>query len=131
MNKSSSLPIKGIGNDIVEIERVRKSYDHHGCRFLTRLFTLKEQDYCLKFKDPVPHFAARFSAKESIVKALGTGFGEQVSWLDIEIINDPSGKPLVTFSESLKKKLNDPLVLISISHCQLYVSTSAVWVNTD
>ncbi len=131
MNRSSSLPIKGLGNDIVEIERVRKSYDHHGLRFLTRLFSIREQDYCLKFKDPVPHLAARFSAKEAIAKALGTGLGEHLSWLDMEIVNDPLGKPCVIFSEALKEKLNDPLVLISISHCQLYVSTSAIWVNTD
>lgn len=131
MNKGNTLPIKGLGNDIVEIERVRKSYDHHGCRFLSRLFSTKEQDYCLKFKDPVPHFAARFSAKESIAKALGTGFGEHLSWLDIEILNDASGKPSVLFSEALKKRLGDPLVLISISHCQLYVATSAIWVNID
>lgn len=129
-NKNNTLPIKGLGNDIVEIDRVRKSYERHGYRFLTRLFSEKEQDYCLKFKDPVPHLAARFSAKEAIAKALGTGFGEHLSWLDIEIVNDSSGKPSVHFSQSLKEKLNDPLVLISISHCELYASTSAIWVNT-
>lgn len=120
--------IKGLGNDIVEIERIRKSFDRHGYRFLTRLFSTKEQDYCLTYKDPVPHLAARFSAKESIVKALGTGFGEHASWLDMEILNDSLGKPHVHFSEGIKKKLNNPLVLISISHCELYVSTVAIWV---
>lgn len=130
-NKNNRLPIKGIGNDIVEIERIRKSYERHGYRFLTRLFSEKEQDYCLKFKDPVPHIAARFSAKESIAKALGTGFGEHLSWLDIEILNDPSGKPNAHFSAELKQKFDDPLILISISHCHLYVSTSAIWVCTD
>lgn len=129
MTKKTNSPILGLGNDIVEIERVRKSYEHHGLRFLSRLFSTKEQDYCLKYKDPVPHFAARFSAKESIVKALGTGFGEHASWLDMEILNDSLGKPHVTFSDTLKKKLNDPNVLISISHCQLYVATTAIWVN--
>lgn len=131
MDQNRSLPIKGLGNDIVEIERIRKGYDSHGCRFLTRLFSTKEQDYCLKFKDPVPHFAARFSAKESIVKALGTGFGEHASWLDMEILNDALGKPYVVFSEAMKEKLGDPLILISISHCKLYVSTTAIWVNTN
>ncbi len=129
--KNKQSPILGLGNDIVEIERVRKSYDHHGLRFLSRLFSTKEQDYCLKFNDPVPHFAARFSAKESIVKALGTGFGEHAEWLDMEILNDPFGKPHVTFSDNLKKRFNNPLVLISISHCQLYVSTTAIWVSSD
>ena len=129
--KSKNSPILGLGNDIVEIERIRKSYDQHGLRFLDKLFSTREQDYCLKFNDPVPHFAARFSAKESIVKALGTGFGEHASWLDMEISNDSLGKPHVIFSKNMKDKLNDPLVLVSISHCKLYVSTTAIWINTD
>ncbi len=131
MMNSGKLPIKGIGNDVIEIERIRKSFDHHGYRFLTKLFSIPEQDYCLKYKDPIPHFAARFSAKESVVKALGTGFGEHASWLDIEILNDSQGKPHVHLSDTLNRKLNNPLILISISHCQLYVSTVAIWVNTD
>jgi len=128
---NSKLPIKGLGTDIIEIDRIRKSFDMHGYRFLMRLFSVQEQDYCLKYKDPIPHFAARFSVKESIVKALGTGFGKQASWLDMEILNDPGGKPNVIFSENLNKTLNNPLVLVSISHCRLYVSTVAIWVNTD
>ena len=130
-NSNSKLAIKGLGTDIIEIDRIRKSFDMHGYRFLMRLFSVQEQDYCLKYKDPIPHFAARFSAKESIVKALGTGFGKHASWLDMEILNDPAGKPNVTFSENLNKALKNPLVLVSISHCQLYVSTVAIWVNTD
>ena len=127
--KDNQAPILGIGNDIIEIERIRKSIDSHGVRMLSRLFTEKEQDYCLKHKDPVPHFAGRFSAKEAVVKALGTGFGEHVSWLDIEILNEPSGKPGVHFSAELGKKLGGTTVLISISHCQLYVTAFAVWMN--
>lgn len=121
--------ILGIGNDIVEIERIRKSIDTHGLRLLSRLFTTKEQDYCLKFKDPVPHFAGRFSAKEAVVKALGTGFGEHASWLNIEILNDAHGKPCVFFSSSLEKKCKDSHVLLSISHCELYVTAVAIWVK--
>ena len=129
-NLNNQLPIKGIGNDIIEIERIRKSFDLHGYRFLTRLFSTQEQDYCLKYKDPVPHFAARFSVKESIVKALGTGFGKHASWLDLTILNDSLGKPYVVFSDHLNQTLNNPVILISISHCVLYVSTVAIWVNT-
>ncbi len=125
------MPIKGLGTDIIEIDRIRKSYDLHGYRFLMRLFSVQEQDYCLKYKDPIPHFAARFSAKESIVKALGTGFGKHASWLDMEILNDALGKPCVTFSKHLNETLGNPHVLVSISHCQLYVSTVAIWVNMD
>jgi holo-[acyl-carrier protein] synthase len=127
MTSAKAQQILGIGNDIIEIERIRKSIDTHGLRLLSKLFTTKEQDYCLKHKDPVPHFAGRFSAKEAVVKALGTGFGEHASWLDIEIVNDPSGKPSVHFSNKMENNLEGTTMLVSISHCQLYVTAFAIW----
>jgi holo-[acyl-carrier protein] synthase len=123
--------ILGIGNDIIEIERIRKSIDTYGLRMISRLFTTKEQDYCLKYKDPVPHFAGRFSAKEAVVKALGTGFGEHASWLDIEILSEKSGKPCVYFSNALEKKVKGTSLLVSISHCQLYVTAFAIWIRLE
>jgi holo-[acyl-carrier protein] synthase len=130
MTNTEHFPILGIGNDIIEIERIRQSIDTHGLRLISRLFTTKEQDYCLKYKDPVPHFAGRFSAKEAVVKALGTGFGEHASWLDIEILNDTQGKPSVYFSNALEKKLKGTSMLVSISHCQLYVTAFAIWIKS-
>ena len=127
MSQDNSSPIIGIGNDIIEIERIRKSYDRHGYRFLTKLFTEKEQDYCLKHKDPVPHMAGRFAAKEAVVKALGTGFGEHASWLDIEIVNNNLGKPEVNFSQFMSEKLKNTQILVSISHCVNYVTAVAIW----
>lgn len=124
---SNTSPILGIGNDIVEVERIRKSYERHGYRFLTKLFSTQEQDYCLKHKDPVPHLAGRFAAKEAIVKALGTGFGEHASWLDMEIINDSMGKPCVHLSETMAAKIKNTTILVSISHCELYVTAMAIW----
>jgi len=53
--------ILGIGNDILEIDRIRQSIKTHGDRFLSRLFTAQEQEYCLKYADAAPHFAGRFS----------------------------------------------------------------------
>src|SRR5690348_15828985 len=129
MMSDKKHPILGVGNDVVEIESIGKSMDTHGLRLLTRLFTTKEQDYCLKYKDPVPHFAGRFSAKEAVVKALGTGFGEHVSWLDIEIINDALGKPHVFCSPQLQEKCQHTYMLISISHCELYVTAVAIWAH--
>ena len=121
--------ILGLGNDILEIERVRDAISTHGERFLNRLFTPQEQAYCSGHSDAAPHYAARFSAKESVVKALGSGFGEQAAFLDIEIVNNPQGKPEVLLSERLKKKFNNPQILLSISHCRAYVSTVAIWIN--
>lgn len=123
------MPILGIGNDIIEIERIRESFDTHGSRFLSKLFTAKEQAYCLKHQDPVPHFAGRFSAKEAIVKALGTGFGEHAGWLDIEVLSDPSGKPSVYFSSKVGGQLEGTVMMVSISHCKLYVTAFAIWVK--
>lgn len=116
----------GLGNDIIEISRMRKSIERHGLHLLNRLFTQKEQDYCYQYKDPAPHFAARFAAKEAIVKALGTGFGAKVHWHDIEIINDPLGKPEVFLSSFLKKEFHNPEILLSLSHCQEYATAVAI-----
>ena len=122
-------PILGLGNDIVEIARLRQSIERHGAHFINRLFTQKEQDYCYKFKDPAPHFAGRFAAKEAISKALGTGFGANLSWLDLEILNDELGRPVVTLSDPLQTKLNHPHILVSISHSKDYASAVAIHTN--
>jgi holo-[acyl-carrier protein] synthase len=129
MKKSDSSSLCGIGNDIIEIERIRECYEKHGERFLERIFTEKEKRYCLKHQDPVPHLAARFSAKEAVVKALGVGFGEHASWKEIEILNDKMGKPEVFLFPRLKEEFSDPKILISISHCKLYVTTVAIFLS--
>ncbi len=118
----------GIGNDILEIERIREGLEKHGERFLERVLTPQERAYCMKHHDAVPHLAARFSAKESIVKALGVGIGE-LSWQDIEILNDDKGKPCVSFSSRLNEQFDHPQIVISISHCKHYVATVALRVK--
>lgn len=122
--------VKGLGNDIIEIERVREGISQHGQRFLDRLFTPKEQAYCKTHADPTPSFAGRFAAKEAITKALGCGIGAKVSWLDIEILANEDGQPHVTFSEGLKQRFNNPTILLSISHCKTYATAVAIW-NAD
>lgn len=119
--------VKGIGTDIIEITRIAQSIERHGHHFLSRLFSQKEQDYCLKYKNPAPHFAGRFAAKEAIAKALGTGFGESLSWHDIEILGDEHGKPTVHFSPEAKQKFHNPNILVSISHCTSHATATAVW----
>ncbi|MBI3508282.1 MAG: holo-ACP synthase [Chlamydiia bacterium] len=118
---------KGLGNDIIEIARMRISIDRHGLHFLNRLFTQREQDYCYKFQDPVPHFAGRFAAKEAIAKALGTGFGAEVSWHDLEILNDDLGKPMVFLSDRLMRRFQNPKILVAISHSVDYATAVALW----
>ncbi len=95
--------ILGIGTDLIEVERIRRSIDRHGARFLDRIFTKHEQTYCLKHRDIAIHFAARFAAKEAVAKALGTGITQHVHWHDIEIINEDSGKPFVKLAKHLQR----------------------------
>lgn len=119
--------ILGVGNDIIEIERIRASIERFGERFLNRLFTANEQKYCLAHKDPAKNFAGRFAAKEAFVKALGTGFRKGVSWLDIEILNDAYGKPCITLSEPLKELTHPSQFSLSISHCRDYATAVIIW----
>ncbi len=118
---------QGLGNDIIEIDRMRASIERHGLHFLNRLFSQKEQDYCYKFQDPAPHFTGKFAAKEAVAKALGVGFGASLSWRDLEILNDDNGKPKVYFNEAAMQRFQNPRILISVSHCTSYAVAVAIW----
>jgi holo-[acyl-carrier protein] synthase len=85
--------ILGTGTDLLEIARIRQSIDRFGDRFLSRIFTPREIQYCSRKKNAAESFAARFAAKEAAAKALGTGISHGVTWLEIEITREPSGKP--------------------------------------
>ncbi len=119
--------MQGIGNDIIEIKRIWNAIEKHKQHFLNRIFTQKEQEYCLKYSDSAMRFAGRFAAKEAVSKALGLGVGKGIKWHDIEIHNLDSGKPIVTFSKGLNQYFQDPKVLISISHCKIYATAIANW----
>ncbi len=119
--------MKGIGTDIIEIDRIRKSIDSYGNHFLGKLFTKEEIDYCNSKKDPAMHFAARFCAKEAVVKALGTGFGKHIGWQDIEIQKDQIGKPSVAISNKASKYFESPQLLLSISHCKQFATAICIW----
>jgi holo-[acyl-carrier protein] synthase len=108
--------IKGTGVDIIEIKRIAKSIERLGQHFLDRLFTHKEQAYCLRYQASERHFAGRFAAKEAISKAIGTGIGEELGWHDVEILNDDNGRPYVVLSDSIKSVCGDAQISVSISH---------------
>ena len=128
MTENKSL-IKGVGNDIVEIAKLRRVIETHNKKTLNRLFTPKEQLYCLKNKDPIPHFAGRFSAKEAVAKALGCGIGKLIAWKDIEILNNSEGKPEAFLSPAVKARFHSPQILLSISHCNNYATAVAIWIT--
>lgn len=118
--------IYGIGTDIIEVKRIEDSIERFGQRFLDRIFSVEEQAYCLQHRDAGRHFAGRFAAKEAIVKALGTGFRNGITWLDIEICNDPRGKPMVQLSNKLKEAFDSPKIHLSISHGKDYATAFSI-----
>lgn len=90
--------IYGIGTDIVELSRIKKTYMRFGEKFTNRLLMPEEQSMYLQSRNPIRFLAMRFAAKEAIVKAMGTGFSNGIWIRDTGIINDKLGKPLVIFS---------------------------------
>src|SRR5437763_10816396 len=89
-----------VGIDIIEVDRVRKVYEHHGERFLRRVFTERE---ILQCRGKINRFAARFAAKEAISKALGTGI-HGIAWREMEIVQLRSGRPTVRLHGNAKKR---------------------------
>jgi holo-[acyl-carrier protein] synthase len=89
--------IVGTGIDLVEIERIQHSVDRYGARFLNRIYTEAEKAYCLRKRNSAESLAARFAAKEAGAKALGTGINHGVTWLEIEVVREPGGRPTLRF----------------------------------
>jgi len=114
--------IKGTGVDIIEISRIKTAIEKDN-KFIDRLFTKKEIEYCESKAKRAQHYAARFASKEAFFKALGTGWRNGMSWTDIKIENDKLGKPEITLTgETLayfkKQKLKS--IILSISHSKEY-----------
>ena len=111
-----------IGIDIIEIDRIARMLKKYP-NFRFRVFTEREVSYCEKKKYPPQHYAARFAAKESIMKTLGTGWTESVRWKDLEILESPSGKPSVCLHDRARlvgQKQGVKEIKVSLSHCKLY-----------
>jgi len=90
--------IFGIGTDIVEFSRIKKTYARFGDHFTNRLLMPEERALFEESHHPIRFLAMRFAAKEAIVKAMGTGFSNGVWIKDIGVVNNEFGKPLVVFS---------------------------------
>ena len=114
------------GIDIIEIERVKQSIEDSDGRFCERVYTEKEIEYCESKKtQKYQHYAARFAAKEAVLKAISQVLTNKydIEWKQIEILNDENGRPLVNI---LKKDVNISDIDISISHCKTYAVASVV-----
>lgn len=94
--------IYGIGTDIIEVERIRKALElDHG--FREKIFSDEEIRYCESMKNKFQHYAARFSAKEAFMKALGTGWRDGIRFIEIEVVHDTLGKPLLNLTGKAKE----------------------------
>ena len=122
------------GIDLIACSRVKEIIARHGNRFIARVLTDRETEYVHSKRDPVPHIAGRFAAKEAILKALGTGWRGKVSWRDMEVTNDHNGQPSVTLTGECAqraKKLGIDRILISISHTEEFAQASAIAVSSE
>ncbi len=119
--------IKGIGIDIIEIERIKNSLKKNK-DFLDRLFTSREIDYFKSCNYAANTIAGNFSAKEAVMKALGTGL-RYFKWKDIEVLRDDMGKPYVILKNNAKiladgKEITN--IFVSISHSKEYATAQAI-----
>jgi holo-[acyl-carrier protein] synthase len=116
----------GTGIDIIEVERIKKVFAERSEKFLKKIYTQNELDYSFQFKEAYPHLAARFSAKEALYKSIGFGV---IHFADIEVLNEPSGKPYVVLHGETKERweaLGSPKILISLSHTNTMASAVVV-----
>ena len=124
--------IVGTGIDIVEVFRMRDAISKWGDNFLTKVFTDKEIKYSNSKRFAPQHFAARFAAKEAVVKAFGVARKYPLNWTDIEVFNDGEGKPVILFSNDalkLKKRKKVSEVVVSMSHSKNYAVANAILIG--
>jgi len=110
--------IIGVGTDIIEVKRIERLLSKQE-RFKKRIFTQGEIEYCDQKKNNVQNYAARFAVKEALLKAIGTGWREGITFKEIEVTNNEKGKPELVLSGTVKKIMEEMGVTniqVSISH---------------
>lgn len=121
--------IFGTGVDIVEVFRMRDAINAWGDNFLRKVFTGREINYSNSRRFSHQHFAARFAAKEAVMKAFGEPRRFPINWTDIEVLNDGEGKPIIEFhgdASKLKKKKSVGDVIVSMSHSKNYAIANVI-----
>jgi holo-[acyl-carrier protein] synthase len=111
--------ISGTGIDIVDISRFERFVRENNELLFNRLFTLRESAYCANKRRSAQHYAIRFAAKEAFLKALGTGLRDGLAWRDMEVVNDPLGKPelhLSGMAEEIFRQRGLTRIFLSLSH---------------
>lgn len=123
------MPIVGLGTDLAQVERFRRFVAEDKAALLGRLFTPGERAYAFAKKDPAPHLAARFAAKESCLKAFGLGLREGISWHDMEVVPDELGRPDLCLSgraEEIALTKQVEVVHLSYSHDGEYAVATVI-----
>jgi holo-[acyl-carrier protein] synthase len=125
--------ILGVGIDLIEIDRFKAALGRHEDRFVARVFTAGERKYCDSRAHRHAHYAARFAAKEAVLKALGTGWSGGIKWSDVEVVHTgkshltgPVGVKLTGIAARVAKKLKVKTIHLSITHAQRYASAVAI-----
>ena len=126
--------IFGTGVDIVEVFRMKDAISKWGVNFLSKIFTDREVAYSNSRRFSHQHFAARFAAKEAVVKAFGEPRKFPIRWTDIEVLNDSEGKPKIEFHGSalkLKKKKMIDDVIVSMAHSKNYAVANVILLKKE
>ena len=121
--------IIGIGLDIVEVKRFAEALERNGERMRMRFFTTAERAYCESHRDPAPHYAARFAAKEAFAKALGRGIANGIRWVHVEVIREPSGKPSLqvhAIARTFLEERGNVMCWLSLSHTDVTAAATVV-----
>lgn len=111
--------IVGMGIDVAEVKRIREVFESQGERFVKRVYTEAEAAYCEQFKNKYERYAGRFAAKEAAMKALGTGWSRGVRWVDVEVVRQRGGRPVLQLHGEARKiadQLGVKHIAMSITH---------------
>jgi holo-[acyl-carrier protein] synthase len=111
--------IVGTGVDLAEVDRIRKSVERYGKRFVERIYTPAEIAYVERKANRYERYAARFAAKEAGMKAIGTGWRRGVTWQDFEVANLPSGRPTLKLhgvAAEFARKMGVRNICLSLTH---------------
>ena len=123
------MRVIGHGIDLVEVSRIAGMLERHADRFMERVFTSAEAGHGADTKRRAEHLAARFAAKEAVLKALGTGWSDGIAWTEIEVVRLPSGQPTLRLSGRASELAGDKGVqewAISITHTETHAMASVI-----
>ena len=122
--------IDSVGIDLVEVHRIRTAIERWGDRFLQRVYTPWEINYCQNKQFPEQSFAARFAVKEAVLKAIGTGLNQGIKWTSVEVVNTAMGQPTVRLGDKIQKIIGKNRIIISMTHTRDHALASAILIDT-